>query len=77
MTPEAPELTPRLQQRAVVGLTALDALPTLCAVDARRLKCELGKATDLAVITGVKGQLRRHFCLLRNRDNRIKVCPNL
>lgn len=65
VAPEAAELAARLDRRAVVRLPALDALPAGRAVDAGRLKGELGQPADLALVAWVDGHLCRRLAALR------------
>jgi len=76
VAPKAPELTALLQRRAVVRLPALDALPTGRAVDARRLKGELGQATDLALVTRVDRHLLRRPAGLRVLKGVLNMCTD-
>lgn len=65
VAPEAAELAARLDGRAVVRLPALDALSAGRAVDAGRLKGELGEPADLALVARVYGHLRLRLAGLR------------
>lgn len=75
MTPEALDLI--LRWRAVIGLTSLDTLATLSAVDAGWLKRELGLTTDTAGVIRVQRRRVLVAALSCGGANQIHMCTDL